>query len=141
TAGRLRVRSGGFHDRGARRNGQLHRRAAGGAFAWRHRSPVRALSRRKPRADRHLRHVHSGCAVPPDRTVRSAGMSARIAGCVLLAALLVVPFVVRSEFWWSFCLLVLMFAFLGQAWNVLGGYAGQFSFGHALFFGGGAFGT
>ena len=34
-----------------------------------------------------------------------------------------------------------MFAFLGQAWNVLGGYGGQFSFGHALFFGGGAFGT
>ena len=68
-------------------------------------------------------------------------MSTKIAGGVLLAALLCVPFVVRSEFWLSFWLLVLMFAFLGQAWNVLGGYGGQFSFGHALFFGGGAFGT
>ena len=68
-------------------------------------------------------------------------MTAKMAGCVLLAALLAVPFVVKSEFWLSFWLLVLMFAFLGQAWNVLGGYAGQFSFGHALFFGGGAFGT
>jgi branched-chain amino acid transport system permease protein len=68
-------------------------------------------------------------------------MSGKIAGCVLLAALLAVPFVVRSEFWLSFWLLVLMFAFLGQAWNVLGGYGGQFSFGHALFFGGGAFCT
>ena len=68
-------------------------------------------------------------------------MSTKIAGGVLLVALLAVPFVVQSEFWLSFWLLVLMFAFLGQAWNVLGGYGGQFSFGHALFFGGGAFGT
>ncbi|MDQ8732016.1 branched-chain amino acid ABC transporter permease [Bradyrhizobium sp. LHD-71] len=68
-------------------------------------------------------------------------MSGKAAGSVLLAALLAVPFVVQSEFWLSFWLLVLMFAFLGQSWNVLGGYGGQFSFGHALFFGGGAFGT
>lgn len=68
-------------------------------------------------------------------------MIAKVTGGLLLAALLVVPFVVRSEFWLSFWLLVLMFAFLGQAWNLLGGYGGQFSFGHALFFGGGAFGT
>jgi branched-chain amino acid transport system permease protein len=38
-------------------------------------------------------------------------------------------------------MLVLLFAFLGQAWNVLGGYGGQFSFGHALFFGAGAYAT
>jgi branched-chain amino acid transport system permease protein len=68
-------------------------------------------------------------------------MSARIAGAVLLAVLLCVPFVVRSEFWLSFWLLVLMFTFLGQSWNVLGGYGGQFSFGHALFFGIGSYGT
>jgi branched-chain amino acid transport system permease protein len=68
-------------------------------------------------------------------------MNGKTVGCVLLAALLAVPFVVQSEFWLSFWLLVLMFAFLGQAWNVLGGYGGQFSFGHALFFGGGAFGA
>src|SRR5262245_62515914 len=68
-------------------------------------------------------------------------MNAKIAGCVLLAALFAVPFVTKSGFWLPFWRLVLMFAFLGQAWNVLGGYAGQFSFGHALFFGGGAFGT
>ena len=68
-------------------------------------------------------------------------MSARIAGVTLLAVLLCVPLAVRSEFWLSFWLLVLMFAFLGQSWNVLGGYGGQFSFGHALFFGIGAYGT
>jgi branched-chain amino acid transport system permease protein len=35
--------------------------------------------------------------------------------------------------------LILFYAFLGSAWNVLGGYAGQFSFGHAAFFGIGAY--
>ncbi len=36
---------------------------------------------------------------------------------------------------------VLLFAVLGVAWNVMGGYAGQFSFGHAAFFGLGAYTT
>lgn len=34
---------------------------------------------------------------------------------------------------------VLLFGYLGVAWNILGGYAGQFSFGHAAFFGVGAY--
>src|SRR5262245_35929036 len=34
---------------------------------------------------------------------------------------------------------VMLFAYLGSAWNILGGYAGQFSFGHAAFFGIGAY--
>jgi len=35
--------------------------------------------------------------------------------------------------------MIFFFAYLGTAWNILGGYAGQFSFGHAAFFGIGAF--
>ncbi len=35
--------------------------------------------------------------------------------------------------------MILFFAYLGVAWNILGGYAGQFSFGHAAFFGLGAY--
>lgn len=35
--------------------------------------------------------------------------------------------------------MIFFFTFLGTAWNILGGYAGQFSFGHAAFFGIGAF--
>ena len=35
----------------------------------------------------------------------------------------------------------LLIALLGQGWNVLGGYGGQFSFGHAVFFGTGAYVT
>ncbi len=34
---------------------------------------------------------------------------------------------------------VLLFAFLGVAWNLMGGFSGQFSFGHAAFFGLGAY--
>lgn len=35
--------------------------------------------------------------------------------------------------------MIFFFTYLGSAWNILGGYAGQFSFGHAAFFGIGAF--
>ena len=34
---------------------------------------------------------------------------------------------------------VLLMALLGQSWNIISGYAGQFSFGHAAFFGIGAY--
>ena len=35
----------------------------------------------------------------------------------------------------------LLIALVGQGWNVLGGYGGQYSFGHAAFFGTGAYVT
>ena len=52
-----------------------------------------------------------------------------------------VPQFVESRFWLGFWTTTLFFALLGQSWNVLGGYAGQMSFGHALFFGTGAYAT
>jgi branched-chain amino acid transport system permease protein len=39
----------------------------------------------------------------------------------------------------NFMMMALYAALLAQAWNILGGYGGQFSFGHALFFGTGAY--
>ena len=57
----------------------------------------------------------------------------------LLAIALAVPLAVRSEYVIGTLTLIYFFAFVGQGWNVLGGYAGQFSFGHALFFGIGAY--
>jgi len=35
--------------------------------------------------------------------------------------------------------MIFFYGYLGIAWNILGGYAGQFSFGHAAFFGVGAY--
>ncbi len=39
----------------------------------------------------------------------------------------------------TFVMMTLYAALLAQAWNMLGGFGGQFSFGHALFFGTGAY--
>jgi len=36
-------------------------------------------------------------------------------------------------------ILIFFFAFMGQAWNIIGGFAGQLSIGHAAFFGVGAY--
>jgi branched-chain amino acid transport system permease protein len=36
-------------------------------------------------------------------------------------------------------IMIMLFSVMGQGWNVLSGYAGQFSFGHSLFFGLGAY--
>jgi len=56
-----------------------------------------------------------------------------------IAAMLAVPLVVTSGFWIDFLILTLFIAVLGQGWNILGGYGGQLSFGHAVFFGTGAY--
>jgi branched-chain amino acid transport system permease protein len=57
------------------------------------------------------------------------------------AALLALPVAVRNPFLLHLCILVLMWTVLGTAWNVLGGFAGQVSFGHAALFGVGAYTT
>ena len=62
-----------------------------------------------------------------------------LVGALCIAAALAVPFVVRSDYLLNFLILVLLAAYLGQAWNVLGGYGGQSSFGHVVFFGTGAY--
>ena len=36
-------------------------------------------------------------------------------------------------------IMMFLFAVMGQGWNILGGYAGQASFGHTIFFGTGAY--
>lgn len=57
----------------------------------------------------------------------------------LLALALAFPFVFRTPFAVNFGVLALFYAFIGQSWNIAGGFAGQLSFGHAVFFGAGAY--
>jgi branched-chain amino acid transport system permease protein len=58
----------------------------------------------------------------------------------LLAALaLALPLVVSSRFVLDVAIRVLLFAFIGVAWNLMGGYAKQLSLGHAAYFGLGAY--
>jgi branched-chain amino acid transport system permease protein len=54
-------------------------------------------------------------------------------------AVLALTATLTSGVWLTFTMLALYGALLAQAWNILGGYGGQFSFGHALFFGVGAY--
>jgi branched-chain amino acid transport system permease protein len=57
---------------------------------------------------------------------------------LLLVALLAAPFFVHG-YTLSVLILVFYFAYLGQAWNIMMGFAGQLSLGHALYFGLGAY--
>jgi branched-chain amino acid transport system permease protein len=58
---------------------------------------------------------------------------------VAIALLAAVPFVTTSNVVLNFLVMALIIALVGQGWNVLGGYGGQYSFGHAAFFGTGAY--
>ena len=62
----------------------------------------------------------------------------KLHGFVLLVAL-AFPFVFPSSFMLNFGVLALFYAFIGQSWNISGGFAGQLSFGHVAFFGVGAY--
>jgi branched-chain amino acid transport system permease protein len=52
-----------------------------------------------------------------------------------------VPWIFPSPFFLHLMIMVLMWTVLGAAWNILGGFAGQVSFGHATFLGAGAYTT
>ena len=52
---------------------------------------------------------------------------------------LAVPLVVKSSFAIDILIRILLFAFIGIAWNLMGGYAKQLSLGHVAYFGLGAY--
>ncbi|MGB7834493.1 MAG: branched-chain amino acid ABC transporter permease, partial [Xanthobacteraceae bacterium] len=58
---------------------------------------------------------------------------------LLAAIMLALPLVVTSRFAIDIFIRVLLFAFIGVAWNLMGGYAKQLSLGHAAYFGLGAY--
>ena len=53
--------------------------------------------------------------------------------------MLALPLIVTSHFAIDIFIRVLLFAFIGVAWNLMGGYAKQLSLGHAAYFGLGAY--
>ncbi len=59
---------------------------------------------------------------------------ARLLGAALVAVLLLVP-LVADRYVVSVLVLVFAAAYLGQAWNIMMGFAGQLSLGHALYVG------
>src|SRR5258708_36051626 len=66
--------------------------------------------------------------------------SLKIAALVVLAiVMLALPQVVTSSFAIDISIRILLFSFIGVAWNLMGGYAKQLSLGHAAYFGLGAY--
>jgi len=76
-----------------------------------------------------------------DRTwLASSPRSWRTFGLIILSSLvLALPLLSDSPFFLHILISTLLFASLGEAWNILGGYAGQLSLGHAVYFGIGAY--
>ncbi|MBK7292877.1 MAG: branched-chain amino acid ABC transporter permease [Holophagaceae bacterium] len=58
-----------------------------------------------------------------------------------LGGLLIIPRYVDSPYALHMMILLFMSVMMGQSWNILGGYAGQHSVGHAAYFGVGAYTT
>ena len=59
--------------------------------------------------------------------------------CALAAAALTLPLLISSGFAIDIFIRILLFALIGVAWNLMGGYAKQLSLGHAAYFGLGAY--
>ena len=56
-----------------------------------------------------------------------------------IALLALLPALIHSDYYRHILILALMWVVIGSAWNLLAGYTGQVSFGHAIFFGTGAY--
>ncbi|MFH0729126.1 MAG: branched-chain amino acid ABC transporter permease [Pseudomonadota bacterium] len=52
---------------------------------------------------------------------------------------LLFPSIVQSSYYLHLIIIALMWVIIGSSWNLLAGYTGQVSFGHAIFFGVGAY--
>jgi len=68
-----------------------------------------------------------------------SGWGKALAAVILATFLLGYPFVFTGPFPQHLMIRIFLFAALAQAWNILGGYCGQISLGHAVFFGIGAY--
>jgi branched-chain amino acid transport system permease protein len=68
-------------------------------------------------------------------------MKTPLAALGVAAVIACIPLLGASNVTLNFLIVALLIALAGQGWNILGGYGGQYSFGHAAFFGAGAYVT
>ncbi|HSB72906.1 MAG TPA: branched-chain amino acid ABC transporter permease [Candidatus Methylomirabilis sp.] len=73
------------------------------------------------------------------KSVRRIGSPEGYLPVLLLLCLIVLPHLLPNPFYVHIVVTMLIFVILGGAWNILSGYAGQLSLGHAAFFGTGAY--
>ncbi|MDF2097297.1 branched-chain amino acid ABC transporter ATP-binding protein/permease [Aquibaculum arenosum] len=62
-----------------------------------------------------------------------------IALALVLLGILAIPIAMDDQFIYHIFVTICIFAALSTAWNIVGGYAGQLSLGHAIFYGIGAY--
>lgn len=60
-------------------------------------------------------------------------------GLLALSLLLIIPLSINSAFTYHLFVLICVYGALATAWNIVGGYAGQLSLGHAVFYGIGSY--
>jgi branched-chain amino acid transport system permease protein len=75
-----------------------------------------------------------------DWLIKGVSRRALLLLAALLAVLVAAPFFV-NDYLLTILILILYFAYVGQAWNIMMGFAGQLSLGHALYVGLGAYVT
>ena len=78
-------------------------------------------------------------AAPADNAILRRRRRELLLGALLLLPLGALPFLVRDVYTQNLIITTVLFAGLSQAWNILGGYCGQISLGHALYMGIGAY--
>ena len=62
-----------------------------------------------------------------------------IAELVALSIFMVIPLFLKDNYFLHLLILFLIWVVIGSSWNIFAGYTGQVSFGHAAFFGAGAY--
>src|SRR5205823_9061595 len=90
-----------------------------------------------------LRDFPDGAVAQAERNFREPENVTRLqlaGAAVVLTGLMMVPLVVPTDYGLQVLFRIGLFAALGLAWNLVGGYAGQLSLGHAAYFGAGAYG-
>jgi branched-chain amino acid transport system permease protein len=74
-------------------------------------------------------------------TFESGRRGQLIRAAIVFALVAALPLGISDAYLRNVMILTLMYAALSQSWNILGGYCGQISLGHALYFGIGAYAT
>lgn len=62
-------------------------------------------------------------------------MREHVAPVIILGILLIFPWAVTDSYYQHLMILILIWVAIGSGWNLIAGYTGQVSFGHAAFFG------
>lgn len=82
--------------------------------------------------------MHQGIATPVDRNwLKSLGFA--VCTLMTVGVIVMLPTFAPSPMMLHVCIMIALAMVQGTAWNILGGYSGQHSIGHAAYFGVGAY--